>query len=255
MRYNNTVCREPTAAPFGYFRMAFLATLFGVQNHITLAQECARAVLIFAYGLLLLRLGGQRIFGHWSALDVIVSIIVGSALARAMTGSAPLPGTMAAAALLCLLHWLLAQGVARSPRFSRLVEGKAVALVEQGQINWAACKAHMISQADLAEALRQDGLAIEALEDVNRVTLEPSGHITLIKCEARKPAAPDRSAIATADHYIPRHERSLFRNRAPAAFHPQRRRVAPGPEPAQGPQRPVVRPDDGAAGGAGRGAN
>jgi hypothetical protein len=36
-------------------------------------------------------------FGHWSALDIVISTMVGSALARAMTGNAPLIGTMVAA--------------------------------------------------------------------------------------------------------------------------------------------------------------
>lgn len=170
-----------------YPGMAFFIALFGVQNHLSLLQECARAVLIFAYGLLLLRLGGRRIFGHWSALDVIVSIIVGSALARAMTGSAPLPGTMAAAAVLCLLHWLLAQGVARSRLLSRLVEGRAVILADRGRVDRERCKTHMISECDLAEALRQRGLATDSLDNVNHVTLEPSGRITVVKHDPCKP--------------------------------------------------------------------
>ncbi len=54
-------------------------------------QECARAILIFLYGLVLLRLSGRRTFAQWSALDVVLSIIIGSSLSRALTGSAPLP--------------------------------------------------------------------------------------------------------------------------------------------------------------------
>ena len=37
----------------------FLDTLFGTGRDLTLWQECARAVLIFAYGLLLMRLSGR----------------------------------------------------------------------------------------------------------------------------------------------------------------------------------------------------
>src|ERR1700753_1400629 len=92
----------------------FLIDVFGVQNHLTTAQEGARAVLIFSYGLLLLRASGPRMFGHWSALDIVISIMVGSALARAMTGSAPLVGTMVAAAIMAALHVSLAHAVARN---------------------------------------------------------------------------------------------------------------------------------------------
>src|ERR1700750_34110 len=107
-------------------------TIFGVQNHLSTAQEAARAVLIFGYGLLLLRLVGPRMFGHWSALDIVITIMVGSALARAMTGSAPLVGTMVAAAVMAFLHAALAHWVARNQTVSRLVEGEAVTPVEHG---------------------------------------------------------------------------------------------------------------------------
>ncbi|MGH8291183.1 MAG: hypothetical protein ACREV7_19635 [Steroidobacteraceae bacterium] len=41
-----------------------------------------------------MRLAGRRTFARWSALDMIVSIIMGSSLSRALTGAAPLGGTI-----------------------------------------------------------------------------------------------------------------------------------------------------------------
>jgi uncharacterized membrane protein YcaP (DUF421 family) len=165
--------------------------LFGVMNHLSLAQECARAVLIFLYGLLLLRLTGRRAFGHWSALDVILSIIVGSALARALTGSAPLPGTMAAAAVLALLHWLMAHCVARYPGLGRWIEGAPVVLMQHGHVNDAVRRRHMISQSDLAEALRQEGIDdLGHAGNVKVMTLEPSGKISVVKHDSCKPEFP-----------------------------------------------------------------
>src|ERR1700744_1970962 len=107
----------------------FFITLFGVQNHLTAAQEGARAVLLFSYGLLLLRVSGPRMFGHWSALDFVITIMVGSALARAITGSAPLVGTVVAAAVLAFLHVALGHAVARNDKLARLVEGCAVTII------------------------------------------------------------------------------------------------------------------------------
>src|SRR5690242_20367418 len=92
--------------------MMGMETIFGVgaqtTMHLEWWQECARAVLIFAYGFILLRLTGRRIFGKWAALDIIVSIIIGSNLSRALTGQAPLGGTLLSTTLLIALHWLLA---------------------------------------------------------------------------------------------------------------------------------------------------
>jgi uncharacterized membrane protein YcaP (DUF421 family) len=165
-----------------------LIEIFGVQNHLSSAQEAARAVLIFAYGLALLRLSGPRMFGHWSALDIVISIMVGSALARAMTGSAPLVGTMVAAAVMALLHVALAHGVARDARLARFVEGEAVTLIDRGRIDHRARKRNRISDADLREALREHGIDGEAkVGNIKRMTLEPSGKLSVVKIDPCKP--------------------------------------------------------------------
>ena len=78
-----------------------------------------------------------RVFGKWSALDIIVSIMVGSNLSRALTGSAPLVGTLAATTLLMALHWVLAQLAAR----------------DRSTMLWDS-----ISEHDLQEALREHGV-------------------------------------------------------------------------------------------------
>lgn len=165
-----------------------LLDMFGVQNHLSTAQEAARAVLIFSYGLALLRLSGPRMFGHWSALDIVITIMVGSALARAMTGSAPLVGTMVAAAVMAFLHVTLAHCVARYGKLARIVEGKAVVLVDHGRIDHAVRKRKMISEADLREALREHGIDGEAkIGNVKSMTLEPSGKLSVVKVEPCKP--------------------------------------------------------------------
>src|SRR5258707_3746038 len=132
--------------------------LCGGMKDRTLAQECARAVLIFFYGLAMLRLSGRRTFAQMSAVDLIISIIVGSNLSRAMTGGVPFWGTLASVAVLVALHLALAHAVARSPRLSKLVEGSPVVLAENGAIYEKARLRCKISMADLVESLREEGL-------------------------------------------------------------------------------------------------
>lgn len=168
-----------------------LAAVFGVQNHLSTLQEAARAVLIFAYGMVLLRMVGPRMFGQWSALDIVITIMVGSALARAMTGSAPLIGTMAAAAIMAFLHATLACWVARNDVVARLIEGKAVTLIDHGHVDHDARKRAKISKSDVHEALRQEGVDGEAhIANVKSMTLEPSGHLSVVKID---PCKPDNS--------------------------------------------------------------
>jgi len=156
-----------------------LEALFGTASTIIWWQEIARALLVFAYGLALVRLAGRRVFGRWAALDIIVSIVIGSSLSRAMTGNAPLWGTMAASAALMGVHWLLAQAVTRSSPMSRFLEGKAVRLAPGGVLDERRRRHHSVSDADLAEALREAG--VERLEDIRDLVLEPSGKLIAIR--------------------------------------------------------------------------
>ena len=153
--------------------------IFGSTDHVTWAQECARAVVIFCFGLLLVRVAGRRIFGKWSALDIIVAIMVGSNLSRALTGSAALFGTMLATSLLMGLHWILAQAAARSRWVAKLLEGSAIELARDGTPERSRLVRESISEADLEEALRQSG--IEHVGETRLVVLEPSGKITVLR--------------------------------------------------------------------------
>jgi uncharacterized membrane protein YcaP (DUF421 family) len=142
-------------------------------------QECARATLIFVYGYAAVRLVGRRVFGKWAALDIIVSLVIGSNLSRTLTGNAPLWGTLAATTLLLAIHWLLAQLAARSPRLSHLIEGRPIHLAREGRPDLASLRRWSISEADVNEALRQRGLT--ALEDSHHLVLEPSGTMSVLR--------------------------------------------------------------------------
>jgi len=155
-----------------------LLDVFGVTNHVEWWQEVPRAIVIFVFGLILLRLSGRRAFARWSALDIVVSIIVGSSLSRALTGSAPLGGTLLAMALFAFLHWLLARSASRSAWLARLLEGDAVILGQSGTVSQQQLRRHNISATDLQEALRKEGIA--NLAKTRQITLEPSGNITVI---------------------------------------------------------------------------
>lgn len=142
-------------------------------------QECLRTGIVFVYGLLLLRLAGRRIFGRWAALDIVVSVVFGSSLSRALTGTAPFAGTLAAMTLLVAMHWLLSHAAARWPRISRLVEGAMIELARGGAEHRRALRRHAVSDGDLDEALRRAG--VERSAETRLIALEPSGKITVLK--------------------------------------------------------------------------
>jgi len=159
-----------------------MESIFGGLKDITAAQECARAILIFFYGLVMLRLSGKRTFAHMSAIDLVISIIVGSNLSRAMTGEVPLWGTLATVAVLVALHLLMALAVSRSPVLSSWIEGLPVVLARGGDIDEPARLRCKISLCDLDESLREKGLdGLGELKKAKKLVLEPSGKISVVK--------------------------------------------------------------------------
>lgn len=156
-----------------------LAEFLGPQGHIAWWQECDRAIVVFFFGLALVRISGRRTFGKWAALDIVVSIIVGSSLSRAITGGAAFGGTMAASAAMMALHWVLAHLAARWPWLASVVEGTPIEVARDGLTNHPALLRNAITREDLLESLRQSGVA--DVGGTKRVILEPSGKITVLK--------------------------------------------------------------------------
>lgn len=153
--------------------------MFGAGQNLLGWQECARAALVFAYGLVLVRVAGRRIFGKWSALDIVVSVIIGSNLSRTLTGNAPLGGTLAATTLLVALHWLLSRAVARWRTVSLILEGHGIRLATDGELDHKVALQQGVSEKDLNEALRGSG--VEHVSETRLMTLEPSGKVTVLK--------------------------------------------------------------------------
>ena len=77
-------------------------------------QESIRAIFIFLYGLLLIRLAGIRAFSKQTPLDIDIAIVIGSNLSRALTGNARFLPTLAATAVIVLMYWLFERWAARS---------------------------------------------------------------------------------------------------------------------------------------------
>ena len=141
-------------------------------------QMCARASLLFLYGIALLRLAGTRIFGKSAPLDIVMSVIIGSNLSRALTGNAPLVEVMVATAWLLALHWALARAAHHYPPLATMVKGAPDVLVRDGTIDRAAMRREGIGQRDLETAMREGG--VTEVDEIARATLERDGSISIM---------------------------------------------------------------------------
>lgn len=156
-----------------------MTDVFGPTGHVTWVQECARGAVIFVYGLIVVRMGGRRIFASWSALDIVVAIVTGSSLSRALTGNADLFGTLAATTLVFALHWAVARACACWPGLSQAIEGTPVVLARAGRCDTRLLRQHAVSRTNLEEALRAAG--VESPQQAREIVLEPNGKLTVLK--------------------------------------------------------------------------
>ena len=76
-------------------------------NDLAMGQIVLRAIFVFLVWLVIVRLADRRLLGKYSAFDVVLAVMLGSILSRAINGSAPLWGTLVAAAVLVVMHWIL----------------------------------------------------------------------------------------------------------------------------------------------------
>ena len=146
---------------------------------ITWWQMTIRGIFLFLYGVLLVRMAGPRIFGGAAVIDLMLAVIIGSNLSRALTATAPLFPTVAATAAIVFAHWLLARLAVRYELISWLVKGRRVRLVRCGIIDWAAMHSHAIGRGDLLDAARQAG--IHDVDQIEDAYLQRNGKILVTR--------------------------------------------------------------------------
>ncbi|MBD0373740.1 MAG: DUF421 domain-containing protein [Pyrinomonadaceae bacterium] len=138
-----------------------------------------RAVIVFILAIIMLRIGDKRFMGKSTALDVMLGIVFGSVVSRAITGNAPFMPTLIASLVLVLLHWTLSAIAFRSRGFATMIKGHDRLLMRDGQMQHDVMKKSHITEHDLKEALRINGEPPD-LSRVDAAHLERNGDISVI---------------------------------------------------------------------------
>lgn len=149
---------------------------------LSVAQTALRAVIVYVVTLAFVRIGDKRFLGKSTALDVVMAIMFGSVMSRAITTAQEFVPIIVAGGVLVALHFLVALVSFRSDRVGTLVKGQERTLVRDGVIQWDAMPTSHVTRRDLDGALRTDG-RVEDVADVRLATLERSGAISVITRE------------------------------------------------------------------------
>lgn len=155
----------------------------GVEpKDLTFLQISFRGIIVFVVTLVMVRLSSKRSLAEKTAFDAVLLVIIASVLARAINGSAAFWPTLGSGFVLVGLHRLLAVVAYYSHDFGILVKGKAVVLVENGELRCKNMRINHISEHDLEEDMRLDA-ATDDLSKIKVARVERSGDISFIKAE------------------------------------------------------------------------
>lgn len=145
-----------------------------------------RAAAVYLLLWFITRALGKRELGQMSAFELVLLVTMGDLVQQgvtqedySVTGAGLAVGTFAV--LILLFSWI-------SFRFRgsrRLLEGVPVVVVKDGRCLERHMRAERLSDTELEEALRQQG--IEHLRDVRLGVLEPDGNFSFFTAEPHQP--------------------------------------------------------------------
>ena len=137
-----------------------------------------RAVIIYVFLLVILRLTGKRQVGQLAPFDLVLLLVLSNAVQNAMNAgdNSLLAGLILATAQIAL-NVLTANLTWRSRRVEALIEGKPRVLIHDGRLQIRRLAHEKITRHELMAALRDAG--VPKIEDVHVAVLETSGHISV----------------------------------------------------------------------------
>jgi uncharacterized membrane protein YcaP (DUF421 family) len=145
---------------------------------LTVLQMSLRAVVVFVVAAVLMRLGSKRFMGKSTPLDVLLGIVLGAVVSRAINGGAAFGPTLVASAVLVALHGALTEIATRWPRTGRLLKGRTRVLVRDGRVLPVELQRSNVDLDDLHEALRHHGVL--RVDQVKEARLERNGDISVV---------------------------------------------------------------------------
>ncbi|MDR3740438.1 MAG: DUF421 domain-containing protein [Terracidiphilus sp.] len=150
-----------------------------VLNHmfhlpLPLVEKLLRPVVVYLVLVLLLRIFGKRELAQLNPFDLVVLLSLSNTVQNAIIGDDnSVTGGVVGAIGLLTINWLVVRVLFRSPRLTRVLEGRAATLIRDGQIDRKALERESLTHTELVEVIHRQGF--EHIHDVKRCELEPNG--------------------------------------------------------------------------------
>jgi uncharacterized membrane protein YcaP (DUF421 family) len=144
-----------------------------------------RAVVVYAFLILALRLAGRRELGQMTSFDLVLLLVISNAVQNSINaGDNSLGGGLVSAAVLLLLNWGAGFLAYRSRKVERLLQGRPLRIVTDGKVHLGAMRRELLTAAELRSALRKQG--ITRITDCAQVVLEPDGTLSVVRKDVQQ---------------------------------------------------------------------
>jgi uncharacterized membrane protein YcaP (DUF421 family) len=141
-------------------------------------EKVLRAVLVYAFLVLALRLVGKRELGQFNTMDLVVLLLVANAVQNGIIGQeSSVTGAFIGAATLFFVNEALNRLTYVFPSLARLVEGDPSVLIEEGKPVRRTLVRSGISLSELRAIARRQGFP--DLATVETAVLETNGVVTM----------------------------------------------------------------------------
>lgn len=158
------------------------------QMPLPILEKLLRPIIVYLVLVLLLRLFGKRELAQLNPFDLVVLLSLSNTVQNAIIGDDnSVTGGVIGAFSLLAINWLVVRVLFRSPRLTRMLEGRAAILIRDGHVDRKALERESLSREELVEVIHRQGF--EHVGQVHRCELEPNGTFYV---EAFDPSIDDR---------------------------------------------------------------
>jgi uncharacterized membrane protein YcaP (DUF421 family) len=152
---------------------------------LPVAEKILRPIAVYAFLIVVLRLGGKRELAQLNPFDLVVLLTISNTVQNAIIGEDnSVTGGMIGAATLLFVNHVVVRYLYAHRTFDRFVEGDPAVLITHGVVDESALRREAITRAALSSAAHKQGFS--TLHEIERATLEPSGSLAFV---GKQPAA------------------------------------------------------------------
>ena len=141
-------------------------------------ERIIRAILVYFFVVVALRLAGKREIGALNPFDLVVLLFLSNILQNSIIGNdLSITGGLIGAATLLLLNYAVQRFLYDHQALDRVLEGEATVLIEDGKILHENLKKELVTEDVLIVAVHKQGLL--DIADVEKAVLETDGNISV----------------------------------------------------------------------------